>query len=144
MCWQLAVVSHPRILHTGTWNTTARSQCTDGTLAACPGHLPFPVPRGSVDGRKCLHLLAAAPYTMHREPYVEVMLNIHTNVAPQQPSQLINVTVRREVRNLHRTHSNSNMTSTGTTNTSDAEQMVCGMCREVTTDWTRLTPIVVS
>ena len=75
---------------------------------------------------------------------VEVMFNIHTNVAPQQPSQLINVTVRREVLNLHRTHSNSNMTSTGTTNTNDAEQMVCGMCREVTTDWTRLTPIVVS
>ena len=142
MCWQLAVVSHPRTLHTGTWNTTARSQCTDGTLAACPGHLTFPVPRGRVDGRKCLHLLAAAPYTMHREPYVEVMLNIHTNVAPQQPSQLINL--RRDVCNLHRAHSHLNMTSTGTTNTSDAEQMVCGMCREVTTDWTRLTPIVVS
>ena len=73
---------------------------------------------------------------------VEVMFNIHTNVAAQQPSQLINL--RRDVCNLHRAHSHLNMTSTGTTNTSDAEQMVCGMCREVTTDWTRLTPIVVS
>ena len=89
-------------------------------------------------------MLADALYRMHTEKYVEVMLRLHPNVAPQQPSQLINVTVRRELLNLHRTHSNSNMTSTGTTNTKDDEQMLCGMCGEVTTDWTRLTPIVVS
>ena len=36
------------------------------------------------------------------------------------------------------------MTSTDTVNTNDNEQLVCGMCRELTTDWTRLTPIVIS
>ena len=79
-----------------------------------------------------------------RETSVHVMLRLHTNAAPQQPSQLINVTVRRELLNLHRAHSDSNMTSTDTSNTKQGEQMMCGMCRELTTDWTRLNPIVVS
>ena len=89
-------------------------------------------------------MLASAPYTMHRETSVPVMLRLHTNAGPQQPSQLINVTVRRELLNLHRGHSDSNMISTDTSNTKQGEQMMCGMCRELTTDWTRLNPIVAS
>ena len=72
------------------------------------------------------------------------MLRLHNNAGPPQPSQLINVTVRRDLLNLHRGCSDSNMSSTDNSNTKQAEEMMCGMRRELTTDWTRLNPIVAS
>ena len=88
------------ILHTCTWDTTAKCQSTDGVLGVSLVPIRFPGPTGRVDLRKCFHMLADALYRMHTEKYVEVMLRLHPNVAPQQPSQLINVTVRRELLNI--------------------------------------------